>query len=135
MLEVHPERVDPEAVEVLGIAHRDVAGDALVEPELAEQAERRREALLAVQALLLDGVERREEAQIGRHCGHAEILGRELLNGVGDVPATVEHPGLRTFHEIAVTQHLDGAAVRHLAAEQDRAVRVEDAEPRARRIE
>ena len=29
MLEVHPERVDPEPVEVLGIAHRDVTGDAL----------------------------------------------------------------------------------------------------------
>ena len=103
-------------------------------PNLPNSRNAAGEALLAVQALLLDGVELREEAEIGKQCSHAEILGRELLNGVGDVPATVEHPGLRTFHEIAVTQHLDGAAVRHLAAEQDRAMRVEDAEP-ARRIE
>ena len=40
--EVHAERVDPEVVEQLGVAGGDVAGDALVEPELAEQAERRR---------------------------------------------------------------------------------------------
>ena len=122
VLEVHPERVDPEVVEVLGVAHGDVAGDALVEAELAEQPERRREPLLAVQALLLDRVELREEAQVGKQCSHAEILGRELLNGVGDVPATVEHPRLRTFDEIAVTQHLDGAAVRDLAAEQNLAM-------------
>ena len=49
--EVHRERVDPEVVEQLGVAGGDVAGDALVEPEPREQAERGREALLAVQAL------------------------------------------------------------------------------------
>ena len=42
--EVHAERVDPEVVEVLGVAGRDVAGDALVEAEPAEQPERRRPA-------------------------------------------------------------------------------------------
>ena len=94
VLEVHPERVDPEAVEVLGVAHGDVPGDALVEPELAEQAERRGEALLAVQALLLDGVELGKEAQVGKQCGHAEILGLVRILGVADVLAPL---GLGTF--------------------------------------
>ena len=71
MLEVHPERVHPEAVEVLGIAHGDVTGDAFVEPELAEQPERRRQALLAVEPLLLEGVEARQEGQVGKQCSHA----------------------------------------------------------------
>ena len=53
VLEVHAERVDPEVVGVLGVAGGDVAGDALVEPEPAEDAEGRGEALLQVQALLL----------------------------------------------------------------------------------
>ena len=53
LLEVHGERVDPEVVEQLGIAGRDVAGDALVEAELAEQAERRGQPLLAMPALVL----------------------------------------------------------------------------------
>ena len=57
---MHPERVDPEVIGVLGVARRDVAGDALVEAELPEQAERGGEALLAVQALFLDRVERRQ---------------------------------------------------------------------------
>ena len=70
VLEVHPERVDPEPVEVLGIAHGDVAGDAFVEAELAEQAERRREPLLAVQPLLLDGVELGKEGQVGKQGSH-----------------------------------------------------------------
>ena len=75
VLEVHPERIDPEAVEVFGIAHGDVPGNSLVESELAEQAERRREALLAVQAFLLHGVERGKEGQVGTDCRHGEILG------------------------------------------------------------
>ncbi len=70
VLEVHPERVEPEAVEVLGIAHGDVAGDALVEPELAEQAERCRQALFAVEALLVDRVELGQEAQVGKQRRH-----------------------------------------------------------------
>ena len=75
---------------MLGVARGDVAGDALVEPELAEQAERRGEALLAVQALLLDGVELREEGEVGKRCGHAEILGprRTTLNAGGIVLPT-----------------------------------------------
>ncbi len=52
--EVHAERIDPEVVGQLGIARGDVARDALVEPEAAEQTERRRQVLFAVQALLFD---------------------------------------------------------------------------------
>ena len=87
VLEVHAERVEPEPVEVLGIAHRDVAGDTLVEPELAEQAERRGEALLAVQPFLLHRVELGEEAQVGKRCGHAEILGRVRILGIAALTA------------------------------------------------
>jgi len=47
--ERHRERVDPEVVGELGVARRDVAGDALLEAELGEQPEPRGEALLAVQ--------------------------------------------------------------------------------------
>ena len=59
-LEVHAERVDPEVVEELGIPGGDVAGDALVEPEVPEEPEGGGQALLAVPALVLDVVERRE---------------------------------------------------------------------------
>ena len=63
------ERVDPEVVEPLGVARGDVAGDALVEAELAEQAEGGGEALLAVPPLLVDGRERGQRVglAIGRH--------------------------------------------------------------------
>ena len=61
--EVHAERVDPEVVEVLGVAGGDVAGDALVEPEAGEEPERGGQALLAVQALVVDG--RRTSAASG----------------------------------------------------------------------
>ena len=57
MPEVDAERIDPEAVGVLRVADGDVAGDAFVEPESGEQAERRRQALLAVAPLLLEGRE------------------------------------------------------------------------------
>ena len=52
--EVHAEGVHPEVVGELGITGGDVSGDALVEPEPAEQPEGCGEALLAVQPLLLD---------------------------------------------------------------------------------
>ena len=52
--EVHAERVDPEVVGQLGVACGDVAGDALVEAEAAEQTERRRQVLFAVQAFFFD---------------------------------------------------------------------------------
>ncbi len=74
MLEVHPEGVQPEPVEVLGVAHGDVPGNTLVEPELPEQTEGRRQALLAVQPFLLHRVELGEEAQVGKRRGHAENL-------------------------------------------------------------
>ena len=60
MAEAHAERVHPEVVEPLGVAGGDVAGDALLEAELAEEPEAGGEALLAVQALLLDGLVLRE---------------------------------------------------------------------------
>ena len=53
--EAEAERVDPEVVGELGVADRDVAGDALAEAEAAEDAQRAGELLLAVEALLLDG--------------------------------------------------------------------------------
>ena len=59
------ERVDPEQLGELRVAHRDVAGDALAEPELAEDAQRAGELRLAVGALLLDGRERRRELERG----------------------------------------------------------------------
>ena len=55
--EVHAERVDPEVVGELGVPGGDVAGHALVEPEAGEEPERGRQALLAVQALVLDRCE------------------------------------------------------------------------------
>ena len=56
-LKLIAERVHPEVVEQLRVPGGDVTGHALVEPELPEQAERGGEALLAVVALVLDGVE------------------------------------------------------------------------------
>src|ERR1035441_10606361 len=47
-LEVHAERVDPEVVEPLRISSGDVAGEALVESEMSEQAKSRGEALVPV---------------------------------------------------------------------------------------
>ena len=70
VLEVHQERVQPEPIGVLRVAHRDVPGHALVEAELAEETERRREPLLAMQPLGLDGVETggvREVVERRRH--------------------------------------------------------------------
>ena len=63
LLEAHPERVDPEVVEPLRVAGGDVTGHPFVEPELPEQSEGGGEALLAVQALVLD---RLEGGELGR---------------------------------------------------------------------
>src|SRR5262245_56412763 len=60
LLEAHPKRIDPEVVEKLGIARRDVARDPLIESELAEQAEGGGETLPAVPPLVVDRVERWE---------------------------------------------------------------------------
>ena len=75
--EAHPEGVDPEVVEVLGIACGDVAGDPFFEAELAEDPEPRREPLLAVQPFLLDGFEVRQVPAVVEHVGqfgHVEPL-------------------------------------------------------------
>jgi hypothetical protein len=60
------ERVDPEVVGQFGVPGGDVPRDAFLVAEMGEQAERRRQALFAVEALLLDGGERRRrrDAQI-----------------------------------------------------------------------
>src|SRR5438874_4397364 len=71
--EARAEGVHPEVVEALRVARRDVAGHALVEAETPEQPERGSEALLAVEALLLD---RRELRQVPAF-GHLREVSRE----------------------------------------------------------
>ncbi len=71
-VEAEAERVDPEQLGVLGVAGGDVAGDALVEAEAPEEAERGSEALLAVEPLVLDRVE----------------LGQRVRGGTGTVAVT-----------------------------------------------
>src|SRR5581483_4163611 len=83
--EAHAERVDPEVVEALRVARGDVAGDAFVEAEPAEQTERGGEAPLAVAALVLDGVEGREPQRDSIR-GHDGILRNDAL---GTAPASV----------------------------------------------
>ena len=75
LLEVHPQRVDPEVVEPLRVAGGDVTRHPFVEPELPEQSEGGGEALLAVQALFLD---RLEGVELGRNAilRHPPILRR-----------------------------------------------------------
>ena len=70
-------------VEPLGVAGGDVAGDALVEAELAEQPEAGGEALLAVQALLLDGVELRQVPAVV--ASSAAVWAMEITSCVRDV--------------------------------------------------
>src|SRR6185437_3984472 len=50
--EVHAERVHPEPIGALRVAHGDMAGDAFAETEAAEQAEGAGEANFAMAALL-----------------------------------------------------------------------------------
>ena len=54
LLEGATHGVYPEMIQVLRVAHRDVAGDTLVKAELAEQAQGGRQALLAQLPLFLD---------------------------------------------------------------------------------
>src|SRR3954470_16900055 len=63
MRERHTERVDPERVRLDRVTRGDMTGDALLKAELREQPEAGGEALLAVQALLLGGVERRQRRE------------------------------------------------------------------------
>ena len=94
------ERVDPEVVRELGVAHGDVSGDALAEAAAAEDAQRTGELLLAVEALLLDGGERRRP-------GEADLPGRQL-HAVDRSGA-----GLGDGHASQVTAELvDGAPIR-----------------------
>ena len=52
---MHAEGVGPEPIGVFGIARGDVAGDAFVEPEAREQAERARQMDFAMATLLFGG--------------------------------------------------------------------------------
>ncbi len=61
--EAHAERVHPEHVGILGVAYRDVSGDAFGEPEPSERAQRPGEVGLAVVALVLDVVELRDAVE------------------------------------------------------------------------
>src|ERR1700744_2198169 len=58
-VERHTKWIDPEILWVFGVAHRDVAGDALGEAELTEESEPGGELLLAVLALRFDRAEGR----------------------------------------------------------------------------
>ena len=78
MAEAPAEQVDPEVVGELGVAHGDVAGDAFAEPEAAEDAQRPGELLLAVESLVLDGLE-------GRRPGELHAF------GVSGTPSMVVH--------------------------------------------
>src|SRR6478609_10340084 len=64
LLEVHGKRIDPEVVEPLRVASRDVTGDAFVETKCSEQAKRGGEALLAVAALVGRIVELRKRGEL-----------------------------------------------------------------------
>ena len=82
--EAVPERVDPEEVGELGVADRDVSGDALAESEPAEDPQRAGELGLAVGTLLLDGGE-------GRRQRHRQFgLGRQR-NAVDRADVLVNH--------------------------------------------
>ena len=82
------ERVDPEQLGVLGVAPGQVAGHALVEPELVEEAEGGGHPLLHVGALLVGRVERREV--VGTAVGHRALRWSAVLQlcaGRPPVPA------------------------------------------------
>ena len=91
--EAHAERVHPEVVEVLGVTRGDVAGDPLLEAELAEEPEPGREALLAVQTLFLDGFELRQVP--AGLVGHGQTASLVCL-----CPPSVLRPGRRQALEV-----------------------------------
>ena len=109
--EAHAERVDPEVVGELGVAHRDVAGDALGEPEPAEHAQRTGEVRLAVVALLLDGVERRQARRARRPSG--SVRSRRSSRVTVTVSCSVmamtaernPQPTIRSMPEISPVDH------------------------------
>src|SRR4051812_31668946 len=90
--EVHAERVDPEVVGHLGIAGGDVARDALVESEAAEQTERGSQVLFAVQAFFFDGAalvwEKRRDVAA---CESAGLLDVVVSHGPR-LPAEIAQP-------------------------------------------
>ena len=112
--EVDAERVQPEPVGELGVAHGDVAGHALAEPEATEQPERGGEALLAVDALLGRVVERRQLVgeRLGVGVDDGEVLRVGAL-GHGTPPGWIDEAGtlpVRRWRECTTAPA--GAAVR-----------------------
>ena len=97
------ERVDPEVVGELGIADGDVPGHAFAEAEPAEDAQRAGELLLAVQALVLHGRERRRAVQADRlrrqldavDRSHAGFCNRHAVNDTSSIPARWAGPARR----------------------------------------
>src|ERR1700730_11029649 len=62
----HAEGIDPEMIEVFGVAGGDMSGDAFIESEARKEAEGAREALLAVLAFLRDGRKCRRSGNVER---------------------------------------------------------------------
>ena len=77
-----PKRIDPEAIGPLGVAGGEVAGDALVEAEAAEQPEGGGQPLLDVGALLLDASRTGERVwgAAGSHQGPPVGVDRRVLS-------------------------------------------------------
>ncbi|GAA2075239.1 hypothetical protein GCM10009801_29770 [Streptomyces albiaxialis] len=83
MTERDPERIDPAAVRELRVPRGDMSRDALLVPLPGEDAERRREAFLAVPPLVRGGGvagRRREVEPLG---GYGRGLGHGGLRSVG----------------------------------------------------
>ncbi|MEY4362599.1 MAG: hypothetical protein RL391_1905, partial [Actinomycetota bacterium] len=104
------ERIDPEVIGLLGVAHGDVAGHALSETEPTEDAQGTGQALLAIEALLLERVERRQRekvrvAQSG--VGDRVVLGRGHEPEVRASTLGHEHPGDHVNHAIG-RRHIGG---------------------------
>ena len=81
LAEALAERVDPEVVGALRVAHRDVPGDALGEAEPAEDAQRAGELGLAVGPLVGDVVERRRSEHGGAEGGAGDLRGDVVAGG------------------------------------------------------
>ena len=79
----------------LGVAHGDVPGDALAEAEPAEDAQRAGELLLAVQALVLDGGERRRALEADRLRRQLDAVDRSHARfGDRHAPTIRRRPGV-----------------------------------------
>ena len=64
LAKMHAEGIDPEMIEMFGVAGGDVAGNAFIEPEAGEQAKRASQALFAILPLLGHGSESRRDRKV-----------------------------------------------------------------------